>query len=107
MVEQGRIAGTLLGLGTHTVLGATGGIVPLVLQQFIAVHTQKLAGRPTLQPLEPMAQRPRQGASLYTRTWVGSILSAAPIDEKKQASVRHAISMSSTLSFSESMASMM
>ena len=52
VVQQTLVAWTILGFGAHALLGATGGIVSPVLQQFVAINALELSLRKLLLRLE-------------------------------------------------------
>ena len=65
MVEQGGISRTASSLGTHAMRRATSGIATLVLQQFVAIDAEKLAGRPPLEPFETLPHGSGERATLH------------------------------------------
>ena len=65
MVEQCGVSGTYLGLGTHTLLSAAGGIVAAVGQQFVAIDAQELALGELFLALEFLAESTCQRVALH------------------------------------------
>ena len=65
MVEQCGVSGTYLGLGTHTLLSAAGGIVAAVGQQFFAIDAQELALGELFLALEFLAESTCQRVALH------------------------------------------
>ena len=65
MVEQCGIAGTVLGFGTHALLGAASGVLAEVLQELIAIDALELAAGKLAVTLETLAEGTGQGVTLY------------------------------------------
>ncbi len=65
VVEEVGVAGTEFGLGTHTLLRATGGVMAFILKQFVGIDARELVLGELLVALEAVAQSTRQGVALH------------------------------------------
>ena len=65
VVQKIGVTGAVLSLRTHTLLSTTGGVVPQVLQQLIAVDALELMAGELLVTLEAVAQGPCQWVALH------------------------------------------